>query len=166
MPHDVIIVLGAALRSGGHPSPTLRRRLDHGVALYHDGAAPALLVTGGTRGAQPSEAAAMARLAAAAGVPEAAITVETQARTTLENARNSARIMAARGWSSALLVTDSVHMPRARLAFRAVGLRPKPAPVRRAWRRAPFRHGWHYLLYEIAGFTWYLSIIAVGAHRR
>jgi len=166
MPHDVIIVLGAALRSDGRPSPTLRRRLDHGIALYRSGAAPALLVTGGTRGGGASEAAEMARLATAAGVPDAALTVEPHARTTLENATHSARLMAARGWRRALLVTDGVHMPRARLAFRAAGVRATPAPVRRLWRRAPFRRSWHYLAYEALGFAWYLGLITVGAHRR
>lgn len=166
MPHDVIIVLGAALRQGGRPSPTLRRRLDHGVALYHAGAAPALLVTGGTRGTGITEAGAMARLATAAGVPIGAVTVEPRARTTMENAIYSARLMAAHGWRRALLITDSVHMPRARLAFRAAGARVTPAPVRGAWRRAPFRRGWHYLVYEAAGYAWYLGLIATGAHRR
>src|ERR671929_220527 len=55
-PVDAIIVLGAA-QYNGRPSPVLRARLDHALALYRDGLAPLVIVTGGVgRGDTTSEA--------------------------------------------------------------------------------------------------------------
>src|SRR5689334_2552410 len=53
---DAIVVLGAA-QYNGWPSPVLRARLDHGLALYREGLAPTIVVTGGVgRGDKESEA--------------------------------------------------------------------------------------------------------------
>jgi uncharacterized SAM-binding protein YcdF (DUF218 family) len=49
--------------------------------------------------------------------------VDTVSRNTVENARETARLLSARGLSSVLLVSDRVHLPRATLLFRLAGLR-------------------------------------------
>ena len=46
-PAAAIVVLGAA-QYDGRPSPVLRARLDHAVALWKRGLAPRLVLTGGT----------------------------------------------------------------------------------------------------------------------
>ena len=62
-PATAIIVLGAA-QYDGRPSPVLRARLDHAIALWHRGLAPHLIVTGGRReGDRTSEAATGRRYA-------------------------------------------------------------------------------------------------------
>ena len=54
---DAIVVLGAA-QYVGRPSPVLRARLDHALALWRRGLAPRLILTGGTGvGDTTSEAA-------------------------------------------------------------------------------------------------------------
>ena len=45
-PADAIVVMGAA-QYDGRPSPVFRARLEHAVALYANGVAPLLVVTGG-----------------------------------------------------------------------------------------------------------------------
>src|SRR6266542_3686337 len=45
-PADAIVVLGAA-QFNGTPSPVFEARLDHAIALYNEGLAPYLVVTGG-----------------------------------------------------------------------------------------------------------------------
>ncbi len=45
-PADVIMVMGAA-EYRGHPSPVLKRRLDHAVELYQRHLAPYIMTTGG-----------------------------------------------------------------------------------------------------------------------
>jgi vancomycin permeability regulator SanA len=45
-PASAIVVMGAA-QWNGKPSPVLQGRLDHAVALYDDGVAPLIVVTGG-----------------------------------------------------------------------------------------------------------------------
>ena len=125
---DAIVVLGCPSSAG------LARRLDVGVRLFRQGAAPLLLVAGGGAGPVP-EAQIMRRMALARGVPEAALLVEPGSSHTLGNARESARLLCSRGGRSVLLVTDRVHLPRAALLFRLAGLRiagwagPRPPSV-------------------------------------
>jgi uncharacterized SAM-binding protein YcdF (DUF218 family) len=71
-------------------------------------------------GATRAEAPAMAEVARAAGIPEAALVIEARSRTTAENAREVGALLApgARVW----LVTQPFHGRRARRAFRRAGL--------------------------------------------
>jgi uncharacterized SAM-binding protein YcdF (DUF218 family) len=100
----------------------MRRRLDCGIRLYEEGAAPLLVLSGGGAGAIP-EAEIMRRLALSRGVPETALLSEPLSRDTLENALETARLLRGRGCSSVLLVSDRAHLPRAALLFRLAGLR-------------------------------------------
>ena len=68
---------------------------------------------------------------------------EAHSRNTRENAIESARVAAARGWRTLLVVTSAAHMPRALGCFRAVGLEPDALPVdRRAGDGPPSSRGW------------------------
>ncbi|MBV8131259.1 MAG: YdcF family protein [Alphaproteobacteria bacterium] len=100
----------------------LIRRLDHGIRLFRSGAAPLLLLSGGGTGPVP-EAEIMHQMALARGVPETALLVEPRSRDTVENARETARLLRPRGGCLVLLVSDRVHLPRAALLFRLAGLR-------------------------------------------
>ena len=142
------------------------------------GAAPVLLLSGGKGGAKgggrPSEAEVMRDLALAAGVAagvaagaaEKRLVLETESRSTLENARCSARIMRARGWAKALVVTDAVHLPRALIAFRALGIEATGAAVMGGARDAPVWTWPVHLAREALAFLWYAALIAAGRHRR
>ena len=121
--YDVIVVLGARVAAGGRASPAMARRVRRGVALFHEGAAPRLLLSGGAVTGPEAEAAVMRELALAAGVPAERLLLEDRSRTTWENARFSARLMAEEGLEGALLVSDRLHLPRALLSFRRAGLR-------------------------------------------
>ena len=81
-PAGAIVVLGAA-QYVGHPSPVLRARLDHAIALWDRNLAPKLIVTGGVgTGDTTSEAAVSRRYCMQHGVPSEAILLETKGRTT------------------------------------------------------------------------------------
>lgn len=97
------------------------RRLDRGIDLFRGGAAPLLLLSGSGSGPVP-EAEIMRRMAVAHGVPEAALLVEPGSHDTVENARDTARLLRSRGEGSVLLVSDRTHLPRAALLFRLAGL--------------------------------------------
>lgn len=119
---DAIVVLGAPLRPDGRLGPVLEERVAAGVALWRAGVAPVLCFAGGkTRGAEVSEAEAMAAAARAAGVPDEALVVEDESRNTYENARNLARILLGAGRDHVLLVTQPFHLRRARLHFGRAG---------------------------------------------
>jgi uncharacterized SAM-binding protein YcdF (DUF218 family) len=113
---DAIVVLGCPR------SPRLDRRLERGIELWRRGAAPVIVLSGGGGGSEP-EALVMQRVAIAGGVPETALLVEPRSRDTLDNARETARLLQARGWGRIVLVSDRTHLPRAALLFRLAGVR-------------------------------------------
>lgn len=129
---DAIIVLGAA-QYGGRPSPVLRARLDHALGLWKTGRAPRVVLTGGRRpGDLLSEAAAGRRYLVRRGIPNEAMLLETEGRTTLASLRAAARLLRERqdGARRVLLVSDPFHMLRLELLARLEGLEPLPSPTR------------------------------------
>ena len=111
-PADAIVVLGAA-QFDGRPSPVFAARLDHAVALYHEGIAPILVVTGGkAAGDRTTEAAVARAYAVARGVPASAILAEDRGRTTLESLEAVGAIFRAHALRSAVFVSDRSHMLR------------------------------------------------------
>jgi uncharacterized SAM-binding protein YcdF (DUF218 family) len=165
-PFDAIVVLGAAVGADGRPGKALRRRVAEGVRRLEAGAAPVLLLSGGKGDGVPAEAEAMRDLALAAGVSDEQLVLEAESRSTLENARCSARIMRARGWRRALVVTDAVHLPRALMAFRALGIDVKGAAAQGGARDEPVWAWPVHLAREALTFLWYGVLIAAGRHRR
>lgn len=139
--YDAVIVLGTRVEADGRASAPLARRVGRGVALVKAGVAPHLLLTGGHSPGDwpgvPSEAEVMAALAREAGIPAGAILLEPEARSTWENAIFSRRLMAAQGLASALLVTDWLHLWRARLCFRRCGLRVTGCAAQARWLEDP-----------------------------
>ena len=111
-PVDAIVVLGAA-QYDGRPSPVFEARLDHAVQLWHEGIAPAFVVTGGKLpGDRTTEAAVARRYAMDHAVPASAIFGENEAHNTLDSLRAVAAEMKQRGMTSAVFVSDPTHMLR------------------------------------------------------
>ena len=129
-PSDAIVVLGAA-QYVGRPSPVLKARLDHAVELWRKGLAPLMVLTGGTgAGDTTSEAAVSRRYVMRRGVPDSAIDVEHEGRTTRQSIDAVAGIMRASNLRSAILVSDPFHMLRLRILASAAGLDPHTSPTR------------------------------------
>lgn len=129
-PAQAIVVLGAA-QYRGRPSPVLRARLDHAVALYHRGVAPRLVLTGGTaEGDTASEAAVSRVYALAAGVPDSAILLEHDGRTTGQSLTQVARLLRARRLDTVVVVSDPFHVLRAERTAQREGLTAFASPTR------------------------------------
>lgn len=127
---DAIVVLGAA-QYDGRPSPVLRARLDHAIALYERGVAPVIIMTGGQApGDTVSEAVVGRRYAIRAGVPATAILTERGGMTTVESMEAVSRLMGSREMETAVLVSDPFHMLRLKLLARQVGIRGFTSPTR------------------------------------
>jgi uncharacterized SAM-binding protein YcdF (DUF218 family) len=129
-PADVIVVLGAA-QYNGTPSPLFEARLEHAVRLFENGIAPVLVVTGGKGrpGDVTTEAAAARAYALAHGVPDEAILVEDESRTTLEQLETVGRMLRDRGLGTAVLVSDRTHMLRSLRIARDQGFEAYGSPT-------------------------------------
>jgi uncharacterized SAM-binding protein YcdF (DUF218 family) len=136
LPHaDVAIVLGGSIGQPLPPrvTPDLSDAADrvlYAARLFRAGKADRILVSGGNlpwqAGVKP-ESQLVSNLLIEFGVRPDAIFQDAESRNTHENAVNSAVIMNAQAWRTALLVTSGAHMPRALATFRRVGLNVIPA---------------------------------------
>jgi len=143
-----IVVLGAA-QYVGRPSPVLRARLDHALALWRRGLAPRLILTGGTGvGDTTSEAAVGRSYAIRRGVPDSAIYTENIGKTTRQSLHEVAAFMRAHGHSRAILVSDPFHMLRLSVLARRMGMEPLTSPTRTSPISANSSEEWKYLLSE------------------
>lgn len=145
---DAIVVLGAA-QYDGRPSPVLKARIDHALALFNRKLAPRLIVTGGRgEGDTTSEAAVARNYALRRGVPDSAILLEATGRTTEESIRAVASILEARDLNSAVLVSDPAHMFRLWVLAHRFGVTPYTSPTRTRSGNANRRAHWRYMFQE------------------
>jgi uncharacterized SAM-binding protein YcdF (DUF218 family) len=148
-PADVICVFGAA-EYAGRPSPVLRARLDHALALYEHGIAPIVLTLGGSApGDAFSEGQVGQAYLMANGVPEKAIIAETQSRNTEEQARRIVAIARANGYKRVVIVSDPAHLFRIRSICASEGLAVLTSPrsqVSAVGSAAEWRQAWHEIL--------------------
>ena len=175
-PAVAIIVMGAA-QYDGRPSPVLRARLDHALTLWRQGMARRMIFTGG-RGTYAgavdwtSEAAVGRRYAVAHGVPDSAILLESEGRTTDQSLRAAAALLreivrqdsvkrdslhaaqhavaastpAER--EAAILVSDPFHMLRLSVVARRYGIEPYTSPTPTSPISSNSRLTWRYMLGE------------------
>ncbi|HEY9506397.1 MAG TPA: YdcF family protein [Gemmatimonadales bacterium] len=128
-PADAIVVLGAA-QYNGRPSPVLRARLDHALALYREGYAPIIVVTGGVgRGDTISEAIVGQRYLVAQQVPAEAVVAQPVGRSTRTSMTAVGVWLGQRGLRRVLLVSDPFHMFRLRLEARRIDLEAYTSPT-------------------------------------
>lgn len=136
---DAIVVLG-----GGkvRPDQLMNSRLSAAAHAWLAGRARVIILSGGGgrngTGRGRSEARRMAEAITTLGVPASVLVLEDRSTSTEQNAQFSARIGRQRGIRRILLVTSSLHMPRASLLFREAGFEviPVPAPEQarqRSW---------------------------------
>ncbi len=126
---DAIVVLGAA-QYRGRPSPVLRSRLDHAITLFERGLAPRLVLTGGVADGDTASEAAVSRLyMLQAGIPDSAILLENEGRTTGQSLERVARLLRARDLTDVILVSDPFHVLRARRIAERDGLSVLTSPT-------------------------------------
>jgi SanA protein len=113
------IVFGARVYPSGRLSGMLRDRVETGVALYQAGKVEKLLMTGDNSRADYNEPDAMKAHAVSLGVPAADIQVDYGGRRTYDSCYRARDIFQV---SSAILVTQSFHLPRALYLCDQLGL--------------------------------------------
>ena len=126
---DAIVVLGAA-QYNGRPSPVLKARLDHAVSLYRDDLSRLIVVTGGTaQGDSESEATVSRRYLPSNGIPDAAVVVRPEGRSTVASMDAVGKWLKERVLHTVLLVSDPFHMCRLRFEARRMSLTPYISPT-------------------------------------
>lgn len=119
---EAIIALAGNAGKTGRVTGETEARIQRAVELFEAGAAPILVVTGGTGGGDgPSVAEAMREYAVAAGVPEEAILIEDASHSTLQNAMFTADLTELDKTKPVIIVTHRYHLPRANASFRWAG---------------------------------------------
>ena len=157
-PVDGLIVLGARVNPQGQPGRVARLRLVHALTLWRSRYPGSLIfLTGGRRPGVPvSEAAVMARWAcqwAAANWPAeireslaSCLILEESSHNTAASARNLLDLVRRRELGALGLVTDALHMRRARFLFRrhfarhGIAIHPLPVPgvLKHYWQRGRY----------------------------
>jgi len=124
----VIVIFGAAVRPGGQPSATLRRRVEAAAAFSRPFTAPLFVPTGGVGRAGPSESSVMAKLLTSHGVPPARILLEETGTDTFSSARAVAKLLRTAGIAAPVHAASSAyHLPRCVMLLRAFGVRAHAA---------------------------------------
>lgn len=118
---EAIVVLGAGVVGDCVPNVNSARRVIHAARLFRSGRAPIVVMTGGGAGGRCPVAESMMQFATELGVPRNSIILERRSQSTHENAQRVASLMRAEGISRLLLVTDRLHMRRARGVFEHQG---------------------------------------------
>lgn len=157
-----LIVFGAALKPDGAPSGVLRRRIEGAATIYRGLGEARVIVTGGG-----GEAAVMRSGLVAAGVPEARILVEDQARDTLESVVLCDAIL--RHHTDVNLVvpcTSGFHQPRCQALLRLAGWRVRlfRMPSDRPYV-GPLRFA-GYIAKEVLALPYDMALLALRQLRR
>ncbi|MGF2038898.1 MAG: YdcF family protein [Nostoc sp. CmiVER01] len=126
---DAAIVLGAAVW-GKEPSPVFRERINHAINLYKNGSVNTIIFTGGVgESNELAEAIVGKNYALAQQVKAADILTETQSRTTHQNLKNALKVANAQQLTKFLIVSDPLHMKRAVLMARGLGMDAHSSPT-------------------------------------
>jgi uncharacterized SAM-binding protein YcdF (DUF218 family) len=154
-----IVIFGAAVRPDGQASPSLARRVRYAVAAARAAPESPIFCSGGVGRFGPSEASLMAELLARAEVPSGRIVLDEDSRDTLENVIAASRFIRAQGLAGAVACTDSYHLPRVRMLFRALEIDAESGPVSagRVGTRRGYWLGMH--AREVAAYPYDLAVV-------
>ncbi|MEE0771758.1 MAG: ElyC/SanA/YdcF family protein [Anaerovoracaceae bacterium] len=116
---ECIMVLGAAVNPDGTPSQMLKDRLETGIALYHMGVAPKLLLTGDNGQMEYNEVQVMKNFAVDRGVAEEDIFLDHAGFSTYDSVYRASYVF---GVESMVVVTQEYHLYRALYGCNRMGI--------------------------------------------
>ncbi len=137
---DYLIILGCGIRKDGTPTPLLRGRVDLALRFAErqakENGRPSVFVLSGGQGPDEciSEAACMKNYMVSLGIPEERMILEDQSTDTLENMRNSKKLIFDRDPNAKVgYFTTNYHVFRAGLKARRVKMRAQGMGSRSRW---------------------------------
>ncbi|APR34197.1 hypothetical protein BTO02_00875 [Paraburkholderia sp. SOS3] len=148
---DVAIVPGNTVDRDGVPAPGLAARLSRAKQCYDDGECKIIFVSGGTGLSGVNEATSMHAWLVRNGVPADKITVDPEGNDTWSTAQHASEWMRAHNHSSAMIVTQYFHVPRAMLAMKRFGVTEVSGAYPQFWQARDI----YSVLREAPAFLWY-----------
>jgi uncharacterized SAM-binding protein YcdF (DUF218 family) len=126
---DAIVVLGAA-QYNGRPSPVLKARLDHAFDLYRKGYARTIITTGSYGpDLNFSEAQVSTNYLVQHGVHSSSIITDQGGGSTYDSIDAASSLLKAKGWETALVVSDGFHLYRVKRMFTDKGIIAYTSPA-------------------------------------
>lgn len=155
---DVAVVFGAKVNADGSLSTTLEDRVRTGVDLYRAGLVPRLIMSGAVGETGLDEATAMRDRAVQLGVPADAILLDHEGVNTDATVDDTRRVFSKLDARTVLAVSQFYHLPRIKMAYRAVGVDVQTVPATPS--RYIIETPW-LVLREIPGFWtyWFRSLV-------
>lgn len=123
---ECILVLGAGLRPDGTPNFMLQDRLDKGIELYKNGAAPKLLLSGDNGQAHYDEVNAMKIYTLNQGVPPEDIFMDHAGFSTYESMYRAKEVFQV---EKAFIITQEFHQYRSVYIARGFGVEAYGVPA-------------------------------------
>lgn len=163
---DAIVVLGCPTLPNGSPSPCQQERVKQAEQLYwqfsRQTPPPHLIVSGGAVHNAYSEAQTLRQMLLQAGIPDRAVTLEMQARNTVENARYALKIAQGQHWQHLIVVTSAYHSRRSWWIFKDLLARQPQADFSLALVPAPVGklslcQKWQLSTHEMLGLFYYFA---------
>ena len=161
-----ILIFGAAVRPGGKPSTTLRRRVEAALACAQGHPDARFIPTGAVGRHGPSEASVMAGLLTKSGVRSDRIMLEETGTDTLSSVRAIARLLRESGQRGRVMVaTSPYHQPRCLLLLCLFGISARPCPFPPQPSSPSWGMRWYWRLREVPALP-YDAVLAVWARLR
>jgi uncharacterized SAM-binding protein YcdF (DUF218 family) len=136
---NLIVVLGAAVRPDGSPSPSLARRIAYAAVAARSEPEALIFCSGGQGRFGPSEASVIAA-GLSSSAPRAQLVLDESSKDTLQSVTAAVRFARTNGVPCCVVCTDGYHLPRVRLLFWLLGVSSKaPASKPRPAGRLRYR---------------------------
>ncbi len=123
---DAIVVLGASVRPDGSLSRILADRVDGAIALYQEGVAPKIIMSGDNGEQSYNECAAMKKYAVAYGVPSEDVFCDHAGFSTYETMYRARYVF---GCQRVVVSTQTYHLYRAIYAGEGLGMTVAGVPT-------------------------------------
>ncbi len=159
---DFIVILGAAVRADGRPSPALARRIGYGAEAALAWSEAMVFCSGAQGRAGPSEASVIAEELRRRAVADHRLVLDEESCDTLQTVIAACRFARRHGLTRAVICTDAYHGPRTRMLFAVLGVTAVSTPA----SRPPAGAGWSWRKMQLRECLAYPYDLAVALVRR
>jgi uncharacterized SAM-binding protein YcdF (DUF218 family) len=132
-PADAVVVFGARVYANGSLSQALADRVRTGCALYQEGLAHKIILSGGPGDGDVHETEGMRRMAIRLGVRAEDILVDEQGLNTRATVENTCDIFNRCRLPRALVVSHFYHLPRIKMTYQRYGWEVYTVPARETY---------------------------------